>query len=439
MLNKKFYFILALPALFLLVNRFPYLQIISIIFLIILGIIYFVINRNISTYHYEIITILIIIFIYLIFSYFFSGQSLSNFLSYSFLRHDGNFFFCYILFFVYSIPFFKYQEVLSIYFKFIFTIFTLFSIYGIIEYFLNIQPLMVLKDPYAGTYFRALNFAHNATGSVYVMASIFALVFFLKEKNIKLKLIYCFVLLFCAIGLFLTKSRGGYIGFFIAAVFVLWFNYRSIKKFFISMIFILVPSLAFVFSTGIYKRILQIFDFKAATAVTRLDLWRKAWFLFSQSPLFGIGFGRYNDISNYDRLRGITGFFDFYLDPIFINSDAHSHNSYLQFLTETGLLGLSFLILFWIFCLIILIRAYNNSTNSFAKKAYLSGVGSIIALFILSLTENYFSATTVMICVSMVVSMSIGLYWQENSKIIYGLDYNKSPVINKNTTTNNKF
>jgi len=417
-LNKKFYFILALPALFLLVNEFPYLQILSVVLLIILGIIYFFINKNISTYHYEIITILIIIFIYLIFSYFFSSQTLSNFLSYSFLRYDGNFFFCYILFFVYSIPFFNYQEVLSIYFKFIFIIFTLFSIYGIIEYFLNIQPLMVSKDPYAGTYFHALNFAHNATGSVYVMASIFALVFFLKEKNIKPKLIYCFVLLFCAIGLFLTKSRGGYIGFFVAAVFVLWFNYRSIKKFFISIIFILVPSLAFVFLTGVYKRFIQIFDLKAATAVVRLDLWRKAWFLFSQSPLFGIGFGRYNDISNYDRLMGLPGFFNFYLDPIFVNNDAHAHNSYLQFLTETGLLGLSLLILFWIICFIILIKAYNNSTSSFGRRAYLSSIGGIIALFILSFTENYFSATTVMICISMLTSMSIGLWWQESQVLI---------------------
>jgi O-antigen ligase len=431
MLNKKFYFILALPALFLLVNEFPYLMILSVVLLVILGIIYFFINKSITKYHNEIITILIIIFAYFIFSYFFSGQTLSNFLSYNFIRYDGNFFFAYLLFFIYAIPFFDYEKVISFYFKFIFHIFTLFSIFGLSEYFLNFRPIMISRDPYVGNYFHALNLAHNATGSVYAMASIFALVFFLKEKNIKTKLVYCFVLLFCAIGLFLTKSRGSYLGFFVAAVFILWFNYRSIKKFFISILFVLVPSVALVLITGVYKRFIQIFDLKAATDILRLDLWRKAWYLFSQSPLFGIGFGRYNDISNYDRLKGIAGFFAFYLDPIFVNSDANSHNSYLQFLTETGLFGLSLLILFCVVCFIILIKAYNNSANSFARKAYLSAIGGIIALFVLSFTENYFSSTTVMICISMVTSLSIGLWWQE-SRVAVDLKHKNILIADKN-------
>jgi len=42
-------------------------------------------------------------------------------------------------------------------------------------------------------------------------------------------------------------------------------------------------------------------------------------------------------------------------------------------------------------------------------------LGGIAALFILSLTENYLSATTVMICISMVVSLSIGVTWQDSN------------------------
>ena len=230
MLNKKFHFLLCLPALFLLLNRFPYLQIISVIFLTILGIIYFFIIKNVTIYHKQILFVLIVLFIYLIFSHFFSGQKLSDFFSYSFLRYDGNFFFCYILFLIYSIPFFDYKLALNIYFKFIFTIFVLFSIYGAIEYFLKTPSLMIERDIYAGAYFHALNLTHNATGSVYAMVSLFGLVFFLKEKNNKLKLIYFLILVFCVIGLLLTKSRGSYVAFFAGLIFVLWLHYKSIKK-----------------------------------------------------------------------------------------------------------------------------------------------------------------------------------------------------------------
>jgi len=51
----------------------------------------------------------------------------------------------------------------------------------------------------------------------------------------------------------------------------------------------------------------------------------------------------------------------------------------------------------------------------FSKKVFLSGLGAMSALFALAMTENYFSATTVMMCISMVISLSFGLYWQEKN------------------------
>ncbi|GAI47811.1 unnamed protein product, partial [marine sediment metagenome] len=75
----------------------------------------------------------------------------------------------------------------------------------------------------------------------------------------------------------------------------------SVKKFFKALSIMVLISLPFIFITGIYKRILQIFDLKSAPTVIRFELWDRAWYLFSQSSLFGIGFGRFNDIFSIDR------------------------------------------------------------------------------------------------------------------------------------------
>jgi O-antigen ligase len=103
---------------------------------------------------------------------------------------------------------------------------------------------------------------------------------------------------------------------------------------------------------------------------------------------------------------------------------SHAHNSYLQFLTETGIIGLGLLLLFWILCIIKVLKAYNSTNEVFTSKVLLSSLASIFVLLILSFFENFLSATTVMIAVSILVPMSIGLYWE---------DYNKSNIINKIT------
>jgi len=267
--------------------------------------------------------------------------------------------------------------------------------------------------------FVALNFAHNATGSVYAMVSLFALVFLLRGKTIKYKLVYLAVFIICVAGLFFTKSRGSYTGFAAGLIFVLWMNFKSIKKFFITLGALVICFIPIVYFTGTWKRILQIFDFNEVNTAARFTYWAKAWYLFTKSPIFGIGYGRQNDITPalYDRLRGLPGLFAFYLRPVYFFNDSQAHNSYVQFLAETGTVGLGLLLLFWGLCFGILIRAYNSRYSSdFGKKVYLCGLGSIVALFVLSFTENYMSATTVMSCISIVNSLAIGLAWQENTK-----------------------
>lgn len=415
------YILLIAPVLFLLVNKYPYLLVISVLISILIGIIFFIKKRAIISLHSELLAILLIIYIYFMFSYFVSGQSFSNLLSFQFLRFDGNFFFCYILFFIFAHPALDYKKLANYYFKFIFTVFTIFSIFGIIEYFQNNWSWMVYTEPGVGKVYFALNFAHNATGSLYAIVCIFLLVFFLKEKEKKLKLLYIILLLINLAALFLTKSRANYVGFIISSVIIVWLYYKSIKKFLIAIGIFIAGSIPVIYFTGVYNRFIQIFETGDSTSVIRFFIWEKAWYLFSQSPLFGIGFGRFNDIFSIDRglfdigsLRGFSGFITFYMKDNFYYNSAHAHNSYLQFLTETGVIGLVLIILFWFLCLVKLLKYYNNSENlknDFNKKVFLSAIGSIFIILINSFFENYLSATTIMIPVSLLIPISISMYW----------------------------
>jgi len=200
--------------------------------------------------------------------------------------------------------------------------------------------------------------------------------------------------------------------------------YKSLKKFLIAIGIFIAGSIPVIYFTGVYNRFIQIFETGDSASVIRFFIWEKAWYLFSQSPLFGIGFGRFNDIFNIDRglfdigsLRGFSGFIIFYMKDNFYYDSAHVHNSYLQFLTETGVIGLALIMLFWFLCLVKLLKYYNNSENSkndFNKKVFLSAIGSIFIVLINSFFEHYLSATTIMIPVSLLIPISIGMYWGKN-------------------------
>ena len=379
------YFLIALPGLFLLINRYQYFAISSFLLILILGLIFIFYKKSVTQYHFDILFILSIIYIYFTLSYFISNQTIDNYFSYSFLRYDGNFFFNYLPFFALAVLYFNYRKVTNIFFKFIFSTFTLISVYAVV--------------------------------------CIFLLAFSLLEKKKYIKIIYFLAMFICLAGLLLTRSRGSYVGFIVGAVVVIWLYYRSLIKFSITMIVMLAASIPIILFTGTFDRIKMIFDLSEGNILVRFALWEKAWNLFIRSPIFGVGFGRYNDINyisrsetipNPDLFIGYPNIAAFYMEPTYRFSFSHAHNGYFQFLAETGIIGLGLLLLFWIICYKKILKGYNLTKNGFSKKVFLSSLGGIASLFALSLTENYFSATTVMILLSMTISLAIGLFWQES-------------------------
>lgn len=411
-LKELVYILLGLLPAFILMNKFPYLAISPIIILLIMSVYYFLKNKEISRQHLRVNILLGLLASYLLFSYFISGQPFINLFNYGFIRYDGNFFFSYAPFIILAVPLLDYRKAANVYFKFLFIAFTFFAVLGVLEYMNDISSFMVrIDDIYVGPMFIALNNSHNATGSVFSIAGIFALAFFLKSEK-KEKIAYGCIFMLISVALIITKSRGSLVAFAAGIFFILLFGSGSFLKFLRNISIIIVVAVPFIFVTGTYGRIVQIFHIYDLSALTRFSLWDKAILLFKQSPITGIGFARYNDVPwNFDRLplTGNPGVFALYTSQNYIFNDTNAHSSYLHFLAETGVIGLVLALAFWIFCLIIIFKAYRRTEDSFSGKVYLAVIGGIITLFVLSVTENYMTAPTVMTCLSMATSLALGL------------------------------
>ncbi|OFW64527.1 MAG: hypothetical protein A2Z35_04985 [Actinobacteria bacterium RBG_19FT_COMBO_36_27] len=418
-IKELVYLLIALLPFFILMNKFPYFSIFLIILLLIISIVYFIKNRDISAQHARINILLIFLSFYLLFSYFISRQPVINLFKYGFIRYDGNFFFSYTPFLILAIPFLDYRKAAKIYFQFLFIAFTFFAVIGFFEYINDISSFMVrIDDVYVGPMFIALNNSHNATGSVFSIVSIFAFAFFLKSDN-REKIAYGCISILSFIALIITKSRGSLVAFVVGIFFLLLFGSGSFLRFIRNILILAVVAVPLVFITGTYVRITQIFHIYDLSALTRFSLWDKAILLFKQSPILGIGFARYNDVPwNFDKvpLTGSPGIFSLYTSGNYIFNDTNAHSSYLHFLAETGVIGLILMLAFWIFCLVIIFKAYRRTTDNFSRKVYLSIIGGIITLFILSITENYMTAPTVMLCLSFATSLAVGLSGEEKAE-----------------------
>ena len=137
--------------------------------------------------------------------------------------------------------------------------------------------------------------------------------------------------------------------------------------------------------------------------------------MISKSPLFGIGFGRYNDFIYYQDLTSFTGFpgyISFLNSNQLVYDETHAHNSYLQFTAEIGVIGTLLIMVFWLVCILIIIKSYKRYSNGQNRIIMLSALSGIITLLILSLTEHYMASPTAMLIISVTTSLALGISWE---------------------------
>ncbi|MBV9545664.1 MAG: O-antigen ligase family protein [Chloroflexi bacterium] len=171
----------------------------------------------------------------------------------------------------------------------------------------------------------------QAGGFVAAMFLIIGLFALYQRPAIRRWLIAAFTLI--TIGFFATQSRGGLLALIVATGAALLLAPRQRRRI---LALAAVAGLGAIVLVAIRPDALsRIVDFGGGSS-GRSDLWRVGWQVFAGHPLFGIGIGNFTVVEahyvlapgNISRIQYITD------QPHLV------HNTYLQLLAETGIVGL---------------------------------------------------------------------------------------------------
>lgn len=175
--------------------------------------------------------------------------------------------------------------------------------------------------------------------------------------------------------LLFTKSRGAWLGF-IAGLFSLgWVRDKKVLIF----IIVLLLALYFVLPQTYKTRFISSFDTNHNRSnLGRIALWKGALLMYRDHFINGVGAGNFSSIYETKYKQPNT------------TTTVHAHNNLLQFMAETGIIGLVAFIWFMFKIIKLLYQGYNQINHNNWRLFILSSLSSIIIFNVQGLTEFNF-------------------------------------------------
>lgn len=237
------------------------------------------------------------------------------------------------------------------------------KIYNTKDFFFNSFDWQVIIDPIYQSLLYIISLAY---------------IIYRKPFSKKTNIILMFSLM---IGIYFTQSAFG----LLTLIILLIYHFLRSKPF----LFYLSISLfvLFVFISGLYKHIMG----------TRTVLWENAIKLIYKNPIFGYGsVNAQNAIDN--------SFFKVFIDSdsIYLNTGLNTHNQYLQFFLEGGLL---FFIVF-----LMLFVPFFNRTKFFSNNRFYELIGLVFLLIMLieCIFERYIGIAVFSVFYCLIINLSFG-------------------------------
>ncbi|WP_372371091.1 O-antigen ligase family protein [Candidatus Uabimicrobium sp. HlEnr_7] len=196
------------------------------------------------------------------------------------------------------------------------------------------------------------------------------------KKNIGTLL---FFLIAGIMSLYLTKSRGAFLGFFVAISFVsLGYVYSRKRFFYLGSFSCLVGSLV-LYSLMCYTPFFDFIGDSSLTFLSRIGYWQTTILMFPEHGLTGIG------VDNFSQ-------YFYQYKPLWLEEVNNAHNFYLQFSIETGILGMAALLFFGVvFCRNLcekeIAETEENPNRLLFFSSGLVSLGFVIMLQSLSLSD----------------------------------------------------
>ncbi|HWT34784.1 MAG TPA: O-antigen ligase family protein [Paraburkholderia sp.] len=328
-------------------------------------------------------------------------RSLTEF---DFYRRDGNFFIAYAPIFAGCLYAHRWDMNKLLRAFFVFAV--LINIPPYLLYLAQNGLLSIFKHP--DDSFGSFFIARNAAGGFLAMLFCLGIACYLQKRSrIMLALIALNGLM-----LFSTYSRGSLLGAFATLPYLYFGRKRLILASLMSCLVVASLAMAMYHTRSNvdymgYTFSIQNADAKVANLDIRYEwLWPRALAYFRQSPIVGMGFGSFDD-----TIRNVTSYFGVLAVPSDIvveHSDSHAHNSYLNFLAETGVVGLALVLSFYW-------KLIKWSQNGAARSAlvehgqnfaaYRFVELSAVCLLVMAATEHRLVAPSNVLVLSLVISL----------------------------------
>lgn len=238
-------------------------------------------------------------------------------------------------------------------------------------------------------------FGHPNVLAFYLVCGVnLLLIYQLAQRKAQRSLLYPWLIGIGSVMLLFTYTRGAWLGFILIQLVLGWIYYR--KQLIISLV--LIAGLFFSWqivntvSISTFNYDLNSIDLihrltarddEADSIDWRLEVYRVMAPKTLESPLLGYGLGNFVTL----RKQGDIGLFD----------DPEAHNDYLRLAIESGFVGATIYVLFWVSILLTLIRHLrSHQTSSWQRHYALFGCALVLAILGMSLSDNLLQGTAVM-------------------------------------------
>lgn len=216
-----------------------------------------------------------------------------------------------------------------------------------------------------------VNLGPNEMGAFHAIHMLFVLGVFLIDRNIKRRIAYVFFMIgstYCAL---YSYSRGAYMAIVLTAIFIAFMKERRLLIPIVALLIFwktLLPVSVVerientVVEDGSRTDVVEVGGMQLETA-KRTEIWDAALGYFSENPITGKGYNTYQYLTGWD-----------------------THNVYIKFMAEEGVIGLSLYIWLYVLALRSGWKLYQNADEEIIRALGFGFVCAVIA----SIVSNFF-------------------------------------------------
>ena len=258
------------------------------------------------------------------------------------------------------------------------------------------------------------------------------LLFYKNEDNKKNKIIKIFLFSIMMLTLFLVIVNRSKMVYICLIPTILYIVYKK-KKRFIPIVFLICLGGYFALPSSISNRLQYIVNYKKdPSSNLRVIFWKTGLEAFKQKPLYGWKAEERKQFNlDYYKKTGVSDYvYKNFLDrlsewPIYY---VHTHNTYLQFLLDFGIIGTLFLVIFFVSIAFkaMKINFSKNMENSDSKLVALeiATKSSLAAWAIQGITDINLN-NKYMVIVSMILIFLLNYLWKEKINLERGKTINE--------------